>query len=85
VGFVSDYARLHILYHYGGIYLDTDLEITNSLDPFLDYEGFMGFFSNFDISGGIIGAAKGNKFIKKLLTYYENKILLMEMENRRKN
>jgi len=58
--FVSDYARLHILYHYGGIYLDTDLEITNSLDPFLDYEGFMGFF-------------KGNKFIKKLLTYYENK------------
>lgn len=71
--FVSDYARLHILYHYGGIYLDTDLEITNSLDPFLDYEGFMGFFSNFDISGGIIGAAKGNKFIKKLLTYYENK------------
>jgi len=30
-------------------------------------------FFKFDISGGIIGAAKGNKFIKKLLTYYENK------------
>ncbi|WP_323067760.1 glycosyltransferase family 32 protein, partial [Limosilactobacillus reuteri] len=25
--FVSDYLRLYILYHYGGIYLDTDVQI----------------------------------------------------------
>jgi len=25
--FVSDYARLHILYNYGGIYLDSDVEV----------------------------------------------------------
>lgn len=26
-GFVPDYARLDILYHYGGIYIDTDVEL----------------------------------------------------------
>ncbi|HBN5713989.1 TPA: glycosyltransferase, partial [Morganella morganii] len=28
--FVSDYIRLHALYHEGGIYLDTDVEVTNN-------------------------------------------------------
>ena len=28
--FVSDYARFYILYHNGGIYLDTDVEILKS-------------------------------------------------------
>ena len=26
-GFVPDYMRLDIIYHYGGIYLDTDIEM----------------------------------------------------------
>ena len=32
--FVSDYVRLYALYNYGGIYLDTDCEILQSLDIF---------------------------------------------------
>ena len=36
--FASDYIRLKALYEYGGIYVDTDLEITNALDSFLNYE-----------------------------------------------
>ena len=35
--FVSDYLRLWALYHYGGFYCDTDLEITNNIDRFLEY------------------------------------------------
>ena len=27
--FVSDYARLWVVYNYGGIYLDTDVEVLN--------------------------------------------------------
>ena len=30
--FVSDYARLDILYQHGGFYLDTDVELLQSLD-----------------------------------------------------
>ena len=33
-GFVPDYARLDIIYRYGGFYLDTDVELLKSLDPF---------------------------------------------------
>ena len=30
--YVSDYARLWVLYHHGGIYLDTDVELLRPLD-----------------------------------------------------
>ena len=40
--FVSDYARFWILYHYGGIYFDTDVEVINYLDDIIDKGAFMG-------------------------------------------
>ena len=42
-GFVPDYARLDIIYEYGGIYLDTDVEMLRSFDELLEQDGFMGF------------------------------------------
>ncbi len=41
--FVSDYVRLYALYHFGGIYMDTDVEVLKSLDEFLDAPSFTGF------------------------------------------
>lgn len=41
--FVSDYARFYILYNYGGIYLDIDVEILKNIDEFLQEKVFMGF------------------------------------------
>lgn len=40
--FVSDYARMKILYEYGGIYLDTDVELLKSLTPLVEKGPFMG-------------------------------------------
>lgn len=40
--FVSDYARLDICYTYGGIYLDTDVEVIKSFDDLLNLDGFCG-------------------------------------------
>ena len=40
--FVSDYARLWILYHYGGLYFDTDVEVIKSFDDIVDRGPFMG-------------------------------------------
>ena len=34
--FVSDYARLKVLYDEGGIYLDTDVELIKPLDELID-------------------------------------------------
>ncbi len=40
--FVSDYARFWILYNYGGIYFDTDVEVVRSFDEIIDKGPFMG-------------------------------------------
>lgn len=39
--FVSDYARLWIIYHNGGIYLDTDVELISNFDNLLKYDAFL--------------------------------------------
>ena len=40
--FVSDYARFWILYHYGGVYFDTDVEVIKPLDDIIERGPFMG-------------------------------------------
>ena len=68
--YVSDVARLWILYNEGGIYMDTDVEVYKPLDEFLDNKGFTGFESVPHLSTATIGAEKGNPFIKLILDYY---------------
>ena len=71
-GFVPDYARLDIIYNYGGIYLDTDVEVLKSFDEFLKYPAFCGFESEHFINFGHgFGSEKGNKIIKQLMRPYE--------------
>lgn len=41
--FVSDYARFWIMYHYGGIYFDTDVEVIRHMDDIVANGNFMGF------------------------------------------
>lgn len=40
--FVSDYARFWILYNYGGLYFDTDVEVINPMFDILERGSFMG-------------------------------------------
>ncbi len=40
--FVSDYARFWILYKYGGVYFDTDVEVIKPMDDILEKGAFMG-------------------------------------------
>ena len=41
--FVSDYARFWILYKFGGIYFDTDVEVIRPIDDIVERGNFMGF------------------------------------------
>lgn len=38
--FAADYIRLYAIYTYGGIYLDSDISLNDSLDVFIDNEAF---------------------------------------------
>lgn len=71
-GFVPDYARLDIIYHYGGIYLDTDVELVKSLDDLLYQEGYIGFESDQYVNLGLgFGAVAGNALVKGMRDEYE--------------
>ena len=41
--FVTDYVRLRVVYEYGGIYFDTDVELVKKIDFLLKYSAFFGF------------------------------------------
>lgn len=68
--FVSDVARLWVLYNEGGIYMDTDVEVYKPLDEFLNEEGFTGFEDVHYPVTATLGAVKGNPVIKLMLDYY---------------
>lgn len=71
--FVTDYVRLDVLYQYGGIYFDTDVELLKCFDDLLQYDGFIGFESLDRInSGQAIGAVAGNEIIRDLRDLYDN-------------
>jgi len=75
--FVSDYARLKILFEHGGIYMDTDVEVLKSLDNFLEHGAFTGCENEEMCVTGIMGAEKGHEWIKSLLVYYEGRNFLL--------
>lgn len=71
--FVSDYARLKIIYEHGGVYLDTDVELIKPLDDLLEGGGFMGFDEKGIIASGLgFGAEAGNGIIGAFLRDYDD-------------
>lgn len=71
-GFVSDYARIDVVYHYGGIYLDTDVELLKPYDELLFQPAFCGIEASRKIALGLgFGAEKSCKILKELLHLYE--------------
>lgn len=76
--FVSDYVRTYVLYNYGGIYLDTDMELIKSFDHLLDNEAFCGFESMAYLGTAVLGCRKGNPWIKDMLDVYKNKHFINE-------
>lgn len=71
--FLADYARLWIVYNFGGIYFDTDVELIKNIDDLLKYEAFFASEDNIHINTGLgFGAKKNNKLIKTIMHEYEN-------------
>ena len=82
--FVTDYARLDIIYNYGGIYLDTDVEVLKSFDDLLKNKAFMGIESDNYVNTGLgFGAVAKHKGIKanmkeyEKISFYDNNVMNM--------
>lgn len=76
--FAADYIRFYALYHFGGIYLDSDVEVLKSFDDLLDLPYFIGAEKAQTPEAAIIGAEKGCDWIKQCLDYYENRSFILE-------
>lgn len=68
--FVSDYVRLKAIYEYGGVYLDTDMLLLESINKFLDNDCFFVAEHTNSIGVGIFGAVKNHFFIGLCLKKY---------------
>lgn len=87
--FVSDYARFWVLYHYGGVYFDTDVEIIKEFTSIVKAGNFMGkeignpIILNdgtpiVNVNPGLgMGAKKGDPFLKAALAIYQDKAFLL--------
>lgn len=70
--FVSDYARFDILYKYGGLYFDTDVELINKIDDIVAKGPFFGIEqSTNEVAPGLgMGAVAGLEVYKEILDVY---------------
>ncbi len=68
--FVADYVRLEVLSKHGGVYLDTDMLLLQSLDPLLNTSLLLGKESEDYISCGMIGAIPHHPFIETMKKEY---------------
>lgn len=79
--FATDYIRLKVVYDYGGIYLDTDVQLINGLDKLLNnqaYFGFMACGNKLRVASGLgFGAEKGTKILAELMRIYETESFIL--------
>lgn len=77
--FVSDYVRFWVLYKYGGIYFDTDVEVIKSMDEIIARGSFMGcerrigIVDRLEVNPGLgLGAMPGLLLFEKILDMYSS-------------
>lgn len=82
--FVSDYIRLYALFHYGGIYLDSDVLCFGNIDGLLDSSFFTGLemrdkeHSQIYLEAAVMGTEREHPFIKKALELYSSRSFFKE-------
>lgn len=75
--FVTDYVRLYAIYYFGGIYMDTDVEILKDLENLLILPAFSGFESETEIPTGIMASEQFGEWANEQLQYYQDRHYLL--------
>lgn len=70
--FVSDYARFDILYRYGGVYFDTDVEVLKPIDEIIEKGAFFGTERRGSVNAGLgMAAPAHNTLYAEILDSYK--------------
>ena len=75
--FVADWVRFYALGKYGGVYLDSDVEVFKSFDDLLDLPYFLGFENGSCLEAAVIGAQRGCRWIGACLAYYKGRSFVL--------
>lgn len=70
--FASDYIRTCVILEYGGIYLDTDIELFQSLNPLLWENCFFGWEDIFYVWWAIFGATAHHPILQEIFQVYSS-------------
>lgn len=78
--FVSDYARLRVVFEHGGIYLDTDVEVLRSLDDLLENQCYIGVQQSGRLctTGLGFGSAEASPVVHEMLSQYDELVFSWE-------
>lgn len=70
--FVTDFVRVWVLNEFGGVYLDTDVELKKNIDGFLEYEAFSCFEKKgIPFTSAVWGSQRNHSLLINLLDYYK--------------
>lgn len=69
--FAADYIRCYALFHEGGIYLDSDVEILKSFNPLMHLPYFIGQESDGIWEAAVVGGESGMKLFGEMIRYYD--------------
>lgn len=79
--FAADYIRLYAVYHYGGIYMDMDVEVVKPFPTeLLLGDNLLGYEScdlSIGIEAGVFGGEQGAEWLEDCLKYYDNRSFIM--------
>lgn len=87
--FAADFVRLYALYHEGGIYLDTDVEVYRTFDDLLHNKAFIGKETSYHIekrravrflTSHCMGAHSRHPYIKQCLDYYKDRHFVLSQQ-----
>lgn len=76
--FAADYIRCYALYNYGGIYLDSDVEVLKKFDDLLGLPYFIGFDYSQQFEPAIMGYEPHNLILNDMLEYYNGRAFINE-------
>ncbi|KRL59042.1 glycosyltransferase family 32 protein [Latilactobacillus fuchuensis] len=83
--YVSDFIRAYVIYHEGGIYLDTDVLVLDNLEQFLQNKAFVGFENPDYPFTAAFGAEQGHPFVKDMLNDFEGESFSFDKNDQMKN
>lgn len=70
--YASDIIRVYLLKKFGGIYLDTDIEIVKTFDDLLSYDLFIGYESKYWFGSAVIGSVANHPVLELIFMRYQS-------------